>query len=422
MLWWLFSYPNDSKVLTTAPTWPQIEDLLWREVASAYQSAKFPLGGRLLKTQFDLAPQWFAKGQSSDRGVNIQGLHASNILVIVDEADGISKDTWDALDGLLTSANAKLLAIGNPLDPTSEWKKRVDSSKPPHTKVIQIRDEDTPNIAAGKVIYPFLLTPEWVEDKREKWGEGSPLWLGKVKAEWPSQGTDILIPITWLLRARPRTVSRGILTYGVDVARFGTNRTVRTLISGNQLLSTIATQREDTMETATRVLTDLQRFEPAMTQIDETGIGGAVLDRVRQVIGSRYQVAGVNNGGRANDEAKYANRGAEMWWNVRTAFEKDEIGLLSEDMDAVDELISDLNRPTFEYDRKGRLIVDKFGLPRGKSEYSMSTEDRAAASPDRGDAFVLAYNAARPFIQMGQTKVQTTYSIFPPRRAGVISL
>ena len=71
-------------------------------------------------------------------------------------------------------------------------------------------------------------------------------------------------------------MSRGILTYGVDVARFGTNRTVRTLISGNQLLSTIATQREDTMETATRVLTDLQRFEPAMTQIDETGIGGAV--------------------------------------------------------------------------------------------------------------------------------------------------
>ena len=418
VIWFLYSHPNDSIVISTAPTFTQVADLLWREVASAYGKAKFPLGGRLLQTKFELGPKWFATGITSDDPVNYQGFHASNILVILDEADGIKTEVWNALEGVLTTANAKLLAIGNPLDPTSTFCTRVKNARDGHSKVIRITADDVlPHTDGGS--NPFLLQRAWVEDKKTKWGETSSLYLGKVLAQWPDQNIDTLIPIPWLLRAKGRSVERGILTYGVDVARFGANRTVRTLIAGNQFLWSKATSKEDTMETATGIIGDLQAYEPAMVQIDETGIGGAVVDRVRQVLKDRYPIVGVNNGGKPNNDIKFANRGSEMWWGVRDSFERDQIGFTMDDPEAVDELINDLNRPTYSYNRKQHLIIDKFGLPRGTNEYGLTTEERAEKSPDRGDSYVLAYSAATPFILQRRTTVTRSHSYMPDIKGGV---
>lgn len=421
LIWFLFAHPEDSIVLSTAPTYQQVVELLWREVQSAVSKAKFPLfggkSGRLLQAKLELGPKWFATGITSDDPVNYQGFHASNILVILDEADGVKKEVWDALEGVLTSGNAKLLAIGNPLDPTSEFANRVRNAKQ-RSKVIRIAADDVlPHTDGGKNAY--LLQRAWVEDKKEKWGETSALYLGKVLARWPDQNVDTLIPIPWLLRAKGRSVERGILTYGADIARFGSNRTVRTLIAGNQFLWSKATSKEDTMETATRIIGDLQAYEPAMVQIDETGIGGAVVDRVRQVLKDRYPIVGVNNGGKANNETKFANRGSEMYWYVRDAFERDQIGFSMDDPEAVDELIADLNRPTYAYNRRQQLIFDKFGLPRGTNEYGLTSEERAAKSPDRGDSFVLALTAAAPFIAQRKTTMTRSHSYLPQNPSGV---
>lgn len=420
VFWFLYAHPNDSIVISTAPTFQQVVELLWREVRAAHEKAKFPLGGRLIQTKMELGPKWFATGITSDDPVNYQGFHASNVLVVLDEADGVKREVWNALEGVLTSANAKLLAIGNPLDPTSEFANRVRIARTPRSKVVRISADDVLPYTDGGG-HQYLLQRAWVEDKKEKWGETSALYLGKILAQWPDQNIDTLIPIPWLLRAKNRAVPKGIRTLGVDVARFGTDRSVRTLLEGNWLVWSRAAEKEDTVQTASRVIQDIKQYEPAMTAIDETGIGGAVLDMVRRQIRGDV-IVGVNNGAEPNDKTKFANRGSEMWWRVREAFEKDEIGFSMDDPEAVDELIADLNRPTYEYIKESRLKVDKFGLPRGKSEYSMTTEERAAASPDRGDSFVLAYNAARPFIQTQQTKPSRTHYWLPRRREGVISL
>ncbi len=417
LLWFLFAHPKDCIVISTAPTFSQVTDLLWREVANAVSRAKFPIispkdGHKLLQTKIELGPKWFATGITSDDPVNYQGYHARSLFVILDEADGIPKSVWDALEGVLTSGNTKLLAIGNPLDPTSQFAERVRKAQAPKSKVIRISADDVlPHTDGGQ--NGFLLQRKWVEDKKNTWGENSSLYRGKVMAQWPDASADTLIPLAWLLRAKGRSVERGILTYGVDVARFGTNRTVRTLIAGNQLLFSKATSKEDTVETASRVIGDIQGYEPAMTQIDATGVGGGVVDQVRRQLGKRFQVVGVNNGGKAFNEMKFANRAAEMWWGVREAFERDQIGLDMGDPDATEELISDLNRPTYSYNRSQKLIIDKFGLPRGTSEFSLNQEERAAASPDRADSFVLAFTAAKPFIAQGRVSMNRTHSYMP---------
>ena len=391
---WLASYPNDSIVISTAPTWSQVENLLWKEVAAGYAKSKVPFGGELLGTQLKLGPKWYAIGLSTNNPVNLQGFHATNVLVIIDEADGVPSNIWTALDGVLTTANTKVLAIGNPLDSSSEFKKRHDSAlNSPHAKIIRIAAEDVLPYADK---HKFLLQRWWVEDKKRKWGETSALYMGKVAARWPDQGVDTLIPMSWLLRAKDRAVQKRERTLGVDVARFGTNRTVRTLMAGGWMEWSRATAKEDTMQTAGRVHQDIEQYGPIATAVDDSGVGGGVTDRLRQ-LGRR--VRAVNNGETPDDKERFANKGSENWWITRTAFENDQIGFSMENPDDVDELISDLNRPKYDTDAQARIRVDKYGLGRGRTTTALTDEELAERSPDRGDSFVLAFAAAKPLMK-----------------------
>ncbi|MDE1822258.1 MAG: hypothetical protein KGI98_15575 [Euryarchaeota archaeon] len=420
VLWWLLAYPTTSKVVTTAPTWSQVENLLWKEINAAYTRAKTPLGGRMLGTRWDLSADSFAIGLSTDRPVNLQGFHAKDILVVVDEADGVPKEIWDALDGLLTSANAKIVAIGNPLDPTSEFKKRYDAAAHKDTAArIRISYTDIPNVQEQSERYPYLLTPKWVEDKRDRWGERSALWAGKVLGVWPDQGTDTLIPMSWLTRALGKRVPEGLLTYGVDVARFGSDRTVRTLMRGGWCVFSRATSQEDTMQTASRVLQDMQTYGPAQMAIDATGIGSGVVDIVRRKAGALIPIQEFNASNKAVDSERFENRAAEWWWAVREAFEKGQIGFDMEDPAAVDELVAELNQCTYSYTGHGaRLVIHKFG---GRvNEQTMEIEARAARSPDRADSFVLAFNAAKHYLTDPDAVVGGMITYYPFKQGTVI--
>jgi hypothetical protein len=391
VLWFLMAHPNDAIVISTAPTHRQVEEVLWREIAVAYGKAKVSLGGRLLTTRLDLGPKWFALGMATDQPVNFQGFHASNVLVVIDEADAVPAATWTALDSVLTSGNAKVLAIGNPLDPASEFRRRHNSAiGKPGAKCIKISADDVLALSdTGR--YEFLLKRSWVEDVRQQWGETSALYLGKVLAEWPDQGSDTLIPVSWIERAKGRAVQRGLRAMGVDVARFGSARTVRTLVEGNWLVFSRATAKEDTMQTAGRTFADINEYAPVSIAVDDTGVGGAVTDRLRQLGKS---IMPVNFGGKAYDEQRFVNRGSEIYWLTRQAFEHDLIGFSMDDPEAIDELITDLNRPRYDTDERGRIRVDKLGMGRGHTEASLSDQERIARSPDRGDSFVMAYSVA----------------------------
>lgn len=395
VFWWLFGHPLDSIVVTTAPIWKQVEELLWNEVASAHGRSLVPLGGRLSATKFTLGPKWYAIGLSTNDAWNLTGYHAGSVLVIIDEADGLSVDRWNALEGLLTSRDCALVAIGNPLDETSEFAKRSrNEARKAGVLVMKIEAKDVLAVSAR---YPFLLQQEWVDDKLERWGEASPLYIGKVLAEWPTQSIDKLIPMRWLLAAKDRQVPRGGRTLGVDVARFGLNRTARTLMEGGWWVWSRTALQEDTFVTAGRVLADMEDYGPMATAVDDTGVGGGVVDDLRHLAPDRT-VQAINNGARAVEEARFVNLGSENYWRVRKGFEDGTIGLSVADPDTLDELVNDLNRPTYELDDRARIKVNKLGLPHGKTEYSLTAQQRAQMSPDVGDSFSLAFNAARPYL------------------------
>lgn len=163
------------RVVTTAPIWSQVEDLLWREIATAYGRARIPIGGELLKTRLEIAPDWFAVGFSTDEPERFAGHHAPRLLLVVDEASGVGEPIYNASKGFLTASDkARVLLIGNPTRATGTFFRACREGSNYH--VIRMSAYDSPNVTGEKVpkhVRDALPTLQWIEEMKEEWGEDS---------------------------------------------------------------------------------------------------------------------------------------------------------------------------------------------------------------------------------------------------------
>lgn len=381
--WWENVHElGDAFVVTSAPSWPQVQAILWREIRRAHNKAKLP--GRIT-----LDCHWYmGEGKSDEELIAMgrkpadynehafQGIHARYILIILDEACGIPVALWTAVMTLMTNENARLLVIGNPDDPGSYFAKVCKPGS--GFNVITISAFDTPNFTGEQVppsVAEQLVTRMWVEDRRREWGEGSPLWMSKVEAEFPDVSDEYLIT--------PTMVQRGIETdlpglgrgrYGVDIARFGDAQTVVYRNRDGQIRLEDSWGMSDTMQTTGKIvliLTKHHRNTPVSAVLDVTGLGAGVVDRLReQGLDAIPFVAS----GRANRPDKFINRRAECYWQFRVDLENGDL-----DLDPTDEVLHN------------QLQSIKWGVNSSGKIYIESKEDmraRGVPSPDRADAAV----------------------------------
>ena len=113
-LWWLVCH-DEAIVITTAPSERQVKELLWREIRDLHGKNRYLVGGKMSSTRLEFSEKRFGFGFTTTSMNRIQGFHSANILVIVDEASGVEDEIFDGLSSCLTSANAKMLMLGNPL-------------------------------------------------------------------------------------------------------------------------------------------------------------------------------------------------------------------------------------------------------------------------------------------------------------------
>ena len=90
VLWYLHCH-DPAIVLSTAPTFRQVRHVLWRQIHRLHRGAADILGGTLLDTRWDLAEDRYALGLSADGADQFQGFHCPNVLVVVDEAEGVRR-------------------------------------------------------------------------------------------------------------------------------------------------------------------------------------------------------------------------------------------------------------------------------------------------------------------------------------------
>ena len=225
IMWFLYTHKN-SIVLNTAPTWRQVEKLIWKEIRINHQRAGI-LGGTLAPKSPELQidqDRWYASGISTNQPDRFQGWHAKDILVVVDEAAGVNEEIFDAISGVLTSENAKMLMLGNPTSVGGTFYKSFSSGE---YKTFHISAWMTPNFTHFKITrqdiidgtwkdkmgdelapYPWLIQPKWVASQYKMWGLDHPAWQARIEGNFPSVGEHTLLPLDWIEAARNRGLDK----------------------------------------------------------------------------------------------------------------------------------------------------------------------------------------------------------------------
>ena len=163
------------------------------------------------------------------------------------------------------------------------------------------------------------------------------------------------------------------LVMGVDVARFGDDRSVIVFRQGRVMEPPITMQGIDNMSLAGRIANLIEDRDPDAVFIDVGG-GAGVIDRLRQL---DYDVVEVNFGAKAIHSNLFVNKRAEMWWGIKEWI--DTGGAIPNEST----LKAELATPTYQYDSLGRRALE--------SKDEVKKRLQGGASPDIADALALTF-------------------------------
>lgn len=385
LILWAMTTRPDTRGVVTANTEVQLRTKTWPEVVkwqrlSAWQSwfevtatAMFSVAPAHDKTWRIDAVAWSERNTEAFAGLHNAG---RRILIVFDEASAIPDVIWETTDGATTDADAQILwfVAGNPTRSTGRFRQCFAGGRFAHrwiNRQIDSRNSRRPN--KQKIA-------DWITD----YGEDSDFVRVRVRGVFPRAGNMQFIGSDIVDEARQRPALADVydpFVIGVDVARFGSAKSVICFRKGRDARShaPIKLRGVSTMTLAGRVAEEWARFQADAVFVDGGGVGGGVVDRLRQL---RVPVIEVQFGGKADrlgegdgrDSAKYANKRAEMWGLCRDWLKG---GAIVDDP----ELIADLTGVEYGYNSRDEIQLER----------KEHMEERGLASPDDGDALALTF-------------------------------
>jgi len=248
-----------------------------------------------------------------------------------------------------------------------------------------LKDEFVLGSDPKKVYIPALpnenpnLPDTYLARVREAFKHRPELLLAYLEGSWDSlEGADIVIKDIWIRQADEvflNYTGRSKQVFGVDVARFGDDRTVIYYLEGTDIKDEMIFGQKDTMYTAGKIHIWAQEKNPDLIGIDVVGLGAGVADRLREM---GNEVLEVNSAEKADEEEKYRNIRAEMWWTAGRKFAEKDIELHWKDEELKRELSS-----TRYFIRNGKIQME------GKDDI----KKRLGKSPDKADAYLIGLRA-----------------------------
>ena len=401
IIYFLLSQPY-SRVVATASVWGQIGNILFPEIRKLMSELLkdnavlwFYDDILVLKTKIEIEPTWYAIGVSHKDPGKIQGHHADNIMVVVDEAAEVPSDIFSAIEGIISSGTVKRLVLtGNPRHLIGEFYKSFDDNT--IYKTMTISCFDTPNFKHHNIKSlkdlakmsieqtkklelpnPYLISPQWVRERLDIWGEDSNEFNSRCIAEFPKQDEDSLINRQLVEEAINKELPHisDVKLVGVDVGYLGDDLSVVCIQQGGRVLQML-TYKHKTAYELVRSLEELSvANRVAVFNIDVIGHGAAVRDGLKKALSNKpITVNGINNASSSHSE-RYANKRAVIFWSLREMFVAGNISIPN-DPQLIEELIS----IKYFTNDAGKTQIEK------KDKLKL----RIGRSPDRLDALSLA--------------------------------
>ena len=372
MLWFLLlRFPN--KVVVTAPTSSQLFDALFAELKRWINELP-PHLQQLLTVKSDrveltsAASEAFISARTSraETPEALAGVHSENVLLVVDEASGVPEKVFEAAAGSMSGHSATTLLLSNPTRSSGTfYESQTRMSKSWWTRRWSCVDSP-------------LVSDEFVNEMRERYGEESNAFRIRVLGEFPMADDDTIIPFHLAHSATQRDIE---MTpdikpiWGLDVARFGTDKTALCKRYGNVVTDIDAWQGLDLMQTVGRVMAEYEALpssqRPTEILVDSIGVGGGVVDRLREL---GVPVRGINVGEAPAMGKTYINLRSELWFKTKGWLEDRSCKIPRND-----QLVAELTGIRYAFTSSGKM----------KAESKDAMRKRGLKSPDLADALCL---------------------------------
>ncbi len=348
-----------------APRLKQAKQVAWSELRA--RGMRIP-GARAHEAELYIELPGGARitlyGASEGNEEAMRGLYLDG--VVIDEVAGMAPHVWgEIIRPALTDRRGWALFIGTPhgMDTFFDLWSRAQSDPDWWTALYRVDETHLP-----------WLPHEELELARRSMSDSA--YRQEFLCDWSASSDDILITIDEISSACARSYLEHQYSYapvvlGVDVARFGADRSAVVARQGLRCHEPWVWRGLDTMTLAGRVVELVVKLEAQAVFVDAGGMGAGVIDRLRQL---SYRVSEVHFGGRPNDE-RFADKRSEMWWGIKTWLEAG--GWLPNDP----AVKADLSSPTYEYNAAGKVRLE----PKDK------LRERGLPSPDIGDALALTF-------------------------------
>jgi hypothetical protein len=290
------------------------------------------------------------------------------IAVLYDEASGIPHPIWKVTEGFFTEPilHRYWMAFSNGRRNTGKFFECFHKDR----NFWRTRNIDSRTVEGTDKAYLQSIV--------DKYGEDSDEARVEVMGLFPRQGDTQFISREAVQQAQARELfpdNGAPLIMGVDVARFGDDRSVVRMRRGRdgRTYPKFHYKGLPLNKLGDMVADHIDKYKPDAVAIDGGGVGGGLVDYLRF---RGYKVIEVQFGEKASDADKYVSIRAEIWGNMRAWVDKE--GCLDPKDQA---LAEDMTNPEYDFDDKGRYRL----------ESKESMKRRGLNSPDDGDAFALTF-------------------------------
>lgn len=416
--WWVFTR-EDCMVQSTAPTYTQVHAQLWENIRKVHQAGNLP--GRVT-----LGDQWLKPIVKNGRTLeilvgegkrpadtNIHGFHGTHrpdgVFTVLDEGCGLPTMLFTGAEAITTAAFDRQLTTGNPDDPNTEFG-RIFREGDEQWNLITVSAFDTPNFTEEgpalvkwaaemdrgdaekkwtkkvQALLEGMPDPEWVEGRRKDWGDDSPRYKSKVLGEFPETSMDSLYSASDIEKGRVNELEPAETAFrvlGVDVARFGEDRSVCIENIGGKISILAVLNSQDNMEVAATVHKLALERNVDQVRVDGVGPGGGVVDRLTQLsnaAGKPYVVVEMTANSSPPDRTLHRNARAYWYDSLKHQLRNALIDLPNGAKDSDEEKL------------QRELGSIRYGYPSGilQIESKEDIRKRGDKSPDLVDALVMA--------------------------------